>query len=63
ISSLLQRYGLPTTTDFSPDELINAAFADKKRTGGQITIAEVRQIGDCRLTTIEMDELYGRYDF
>jgi len=63
IADLLQRYGLPTTTDFSPDELIEAAFADKKRLGGKITVVELEQIGAARLVTINMEDLHDYYGF
>jgi len=57
VVSALEAAGLPTKTQYTPDEMAKAAFADKKRSGGSITIALPVGIGNCELRTISMDEL------
>ena len=53
----LEAAGLPTITEYSPKDMAKAAFADKKRSGGNITVALPAGIGNCLLRTISMDEL------
>ena len=44
--------GLPTTMGYTAAELAKAALADKKRSGGEITLVFPNALGDCRLQTI-----------
>lgn len=57
IISLLKAAGLPTETDFSPDELYSAALGDKKSAGKSITIVVPEKIGSCRLVKLPIEEL------
>lgn len=57
IAACLAQNGLPTGTDFSPEALAEAASADKKRAGGDITLVVPRRIGLCELKTIPVPEL------
>lgn len=49
IESALAAAGLPTGTDFTAEALYDAALADKKRAGGEITLIIPRDIGRCEL--------------
>lgn len=57
ILSVLEKFGLPTHTDFSPEVLANAALSDKKRAGDSITIVVPDKIGSCSLRKIPVSEL------
>ncbi len=57
IIKTLERYGLPTSTEFTAAELAHAALSDKKRTGGYITLIIPRKIGECFLETIPVTKL------
>ncbi|MEZ4626930.1 MAG: 3-dehydroquinate synthase [Eubacteriales bacterium] len=57
IEAALTRNGLPTTTEFTPEALAEAALSDKKRAGGTITIVVPRNIGDCALIDIPVEQL------
>lgn len=57
IISLLEATGLPTKTDYSPEELYSAALGDKKSAGKSITIVVPEKIGSCRLVKLPIEEL------
>lgn len=57
VEAALVRNGLPTTTEFSPEALANAALSDKKRAGGQMTLVVPRAIGECYLKEIPVEQL------
>ena len=57
IRETLRLNGLPVSTDFSPEELANAALSDKKRAGGQMTLVVPRGIGDCALMDLPVEQL------
>ena len=57
IEAALIRNGLPTTAEFSPEALANAALSDKKRAGGQMTLVVPRSIGDCTLMDLPVEQL------
>ena len=54
---LLERYNLPTCTDFPADKLSAAAMHDKKVSGSEITIIVPRELGKCELHKIPADSL------
>ena len=58
IEKCLIRNGLPTSTDYDPEALYNAALSDKKRSGDNITIVVPKRIGRCELMTIKVSELF-----
>ena len=53
----LTQNGLPTTTEFSPEVLAEAALSDKKRSGGKITLVVPQKIGDCALIDLPVEQL------
>ena len=57
IAACLAKNGLPTGTDFSAEALAEAALADKKRTGGDITLVIPKKIGVCELKKVPVAEL------
>ena len=57
IAACLTQNGLPTGANFSPEALAEAASADKKRAGGDITLVVPKRIGLCELKKIPVSEL------
>ncbi len=57
IVSVFEKFLLPVKTEFSAEVLANAAFSDKKRQGGEITLAIARHIGRGELMRVRLDEL------
>ncbi len=57
ICACLTRHRLPTTTDFSAEDLAEAALSDKKRAGDTITLVIPRGIGQCIQKTIPVSRL------
>jgi len=56
VVEMVKRYGLPYTTDITAEQLIEAAFSDKKRNGDKITLIVPERIGKCNLKEFTMDE-------
>ncbi len=54
---MLHRFGLPVNTDFSPEELLEAALSDKKRSGRMTTIVVPEEIGRCVLKDVDDAQL------
>ncbi|MBE6996311.1 MAG: 3-dehydroquinate synthase [Ruminococcaceae bacterium] len=57
IAACLTKNGLPTSTDYSAQDLAHAASADKKRAGSDITLVIPRKIGCCELKKVPVAEL------
>ena len=57
VGRCLEAQGLPVSTEFSPGALAEAALADKKRSGGSITLVVPKRIGLCELKTVPVTEL------
>jgi 3-dehydroquinate synthase len=57
ITDMVRHYGLPDKTDLTPEQLIEAAFFDKKRSGKRISLIVPEKIGKCVIKTFNMDEL------
>ena len=57
VAACLRQNGLPTGSNFSPEALAEAAYADKKRSGGDITLVVPKRIGLCQLKKIPVREL------
>lgn len=55
--AMLEQYGLPTSTEFSPAALAAAALSDKKRSGGSITLVIPERIGKCILRETPIQDL------
>ncbi|MBR4079922.1 MAG: 3-dehydroquinate synthase [Christensenellaceae bacterium] len=57
LERLIVKHGLPTETDFSSEELIDAALSDKKRTGDSITLVIPEAYGKSVLRKMKIDEI------
>jgi 3-dehydroquinate synthase len=57
IAVCLTKNGLPTSTAYPPQALAEAALADKKRAGGEITLVFPRRIGNCGLRKMPVEDL------
>ena len=57
ILALLQKFGLPTRTDYSADDLFTYALSDKKRSGGMVNLIIPRAIGDCAIVPTPVESL------
>ena len=57
ICSCLLKNDLPISTEFSPEELAQAAAADKKRSGNTITVVVPVEIGRCVLSKVPVEQL------
>jgi len=57
VHGLLTQYGLPVTTEYAPDALLDAMLSDKKRAGSKITLIVPEKIGKCRLEKLPVEEM------
>ena len=57
IAACLEKNHLPTGTAYSAEALAEAALADKKRAGGDITLVIPKKIGVCELKKVPVSEL------
>jgi 3-dehydroquinate synthase len=57
LAAALKRNHLPTETIYTAAQLANAALADKKRTGGTLTLVLPTGIGHCQLHPVEVIQL------
>ena len=57
LETLIEKHGLPTETDFSAEQLIDAALSDKKRTGGSITLVLPEEYGKSVLRKMPITEI------
>lgn len=57
LCSVLKKFKLPTSTDFSAKELFNCALSDKKRTGGTVNLIIPREIGHCEIIPTPVENL------
>ncbi len=55
--TLMKKEGLPVSCEYTADQLVAAASADKKRSGDSITLVIPYSIGDTRLNKIPVSEL------
>lgn len=58
ITAMLERYELPTVTDFSEEALFEAMLSDKKRSAGKITLVVPHAVGESVLKTVTLDEAH-----
>ncbi len=61
IKAALTANGLPIALDFESEDLIEAAFYDKKRKGDKLTVALPKKIGECALYEIKTEEIEGYF--
>jgi 3-dehydroquinate synthase len=57
IIEMLHRYNLPTETCYTADQLAEAAFFDKKRSGENISLVLPERIGKCVIQNFKLNEL------
>lgn len=55
ILAVLKKYNLPTSTDFSNEEIINATALDKKSDGDKINIILLKKIGEAVIYKTDRD--------
>ncbi len=54
---LLEKFSLPTSCDFTVQEICSAAFNDKKRKGNRITLVIPEKLGKSELVPYDVDKL------
>ena len=57
IIALLEKFGLPTTTDLPAKDLWKAALSDKKRSADTVNLIVPRNIGDCAIVPTPVESL------
>ncbi len=57
ILNILEDFTLPTSTDFSAEELFACTLSDKKRNGSSINLIIPRKIGDCIIQNTAVESL------
>ena len=55
--SVLEKFGLPTTTEYSAENLYAYTLSDKKRSGGTVKLIIPRSIGCCDIVPTPVGEL------
>ena len=57
ILSLLEKFGLPTTTDYPVEDIYTYTLSDKKRSGGTVSLIVPRAIGHCAIVPTPVESL------
>ena len=57
ILTILDKYQLPTSCDYSAESLYRAALSDKKRSGGLVNLIIPEQIGFCRIEPTPVENI------
>ena len=57
ILAVLNRFGLPVTSNFSAESLYTSSLSDKKRSGGQVKLILPRAIGDCIIHPVPVEQI------
>ena len=57
IICLLQRFGLPVTTEYTAQDLYTFTLSDKKRSGGSVRLIVPKEIGFCEILPTPIEEL------
>lgn len=57
IVSVVEHFGLPSSTDYGAEALFTAALSDKKRSGNRVDLIVPYDIGDCRITPMELTQI------
>ncbi|MGN0173952.1 MAG: 3-dehydroquinate synthase [Acutalibacteraceae bacterium] len=57
IIDILKAFSLPTSSEFSADELYGVALSDKKRSGNSLNLIIPYSVGDSRIKKIDINEL------
>ena len=57
ILTVLDRFKLPSSCEFSAEQLFTAALSDKKRSGGTVSLIVPRSIADCVILPMPVTEI------
>ena len=57
LEGVLEKFNLPTTTEFSAQTLFNSALSDKKRAGQSINLIIPKSIGNCAIVPMPIEKL------
>ena len=57
ILACLEKFGLPTNTDYPVEEIFNYTLSDKKRSGGTVSLILPRKIGRCDIVPTPVETL------
>lgn len=57
IIALLEKFGLPTRTDYPAKDIYHYTLSDKKRTGGTVNLIVPKAIGDCAIVSTPVETL------
>ena len=57
IIGAVNRFGLPTETDYDAQTLFHSALSDKKRSGSHVDLIVPFEIGDCRIIPMEISQI------
>ena len=57
ILSILKKFGLPTQTEYSSDDIYAYTLSDKKRSGGTVKLIIPQAIGDCTIVPTPVEAL------
>lgn len=57
ILTVLEKFGLPRSTDCAAASLYNSALLDKKRAGGTVNLIIPKSIGECIIRSTDVSEL------
>lgn len=60
MTEMLERYGLPTETTYTAQQLIGPMLTDKKRSGDSVSFILLRQIGACFARKMSIQEMEQR---
>lgn len=55
--AVLEKFKLPTTTDFTAEQLYSSALSDKKRSGRTVNLIIPSAIGNCAIVPTDVDKL------
>ena len=57
ILAILEKFGLPITTDFPVEDIYTYTLSDKKRSGGTVKLIIPKAIGDCAIVPTPVENL------
>ena len=57
IQAILHKFGLPSSTEYSAEDLYAYTLSDKKRTGGTVNLIIPKAIGQCDIVPTPVDSL------
>ena len=57
LTQVLTKFGLPTTTTFTAEQLYTSALSDKKRAGGSVNLIIPTAIGSCNIVPTDVSKL------